>query len=133
MEYKKLIFDEKQILNLYLDNQWLAYTSNPKELFEGIKNSLDCIGAYDNNLLTGLIRTVGDGLTIIYIQDILILKSYQRQGVGKELMNYILDKYKNVRQILLTTDNQEASKKFYETLGYKEYSKINLVGYFYKK
>lgn len=131
MEIKKLIYDEVAILNLYNDNGWYAYTKNPDKLFKGIKQSLDIIGVYDGNLLVGLIRTVGDSETIIYIQDILILKEYQGKGLGTKLVKSVLDKYKEVRQIMLTTDDLGNLRSFYESLGFKEYKEENLLGYYY--
>lgn len=40
-------------------------------------NSLKLWTAWDGKKLVGQARVVGDGLTIIYIQDILVLKNYQ--------------------------------------------------------
>jgi ribosomal protein S18 acetylase RimI-like enzyme len=133
MEYKQLIWNQEQILNLYLDNQWFAYIKKKEKLFNGIKNSLDCIGAYDNEQLVGLVRTIGDSETIIYIQDILVLKAYQGRGIGKKLISMILEKHSEVRQILLSTDDQEYIKRFYESLGFLKYNDMNLIGYYYKK
>lgn len=131
--YKKLVFNEKSILQLYLDNNWTNYTSNPEKLFKGIKSSLYSLGAYDDLSLVGLIRVVGDGFNIIYIQDILILTNYQHQGVGTKLLNLILNKYKNVRQIVLTTDNTEIQKSFYEKNNFLPFSSLGLTGFIKKK
>lgn len=133
IRYKPLIYNEDAIINLYLDNEWYAYTNTKELLFNGIKNSLDVIGAYEDQLLVGLIRTVGDANTIIYIQDILVLKKYQRQGIGKRLMMQIIEKYTHVRQIILTTDDTDKTKKFYESLGLISYQKIDAVGFMVKK
>ena len=133
INYKPLIYDEAAILQLYLNNEWYAYTNRKELLFNGIRNSLDVIGAYDNDLLVGLIRTVGDLNTIIYIQDILVLKEYQRQGIGKYLIKSIVDKYNAVRQICLMTDNSEKTRKFYESLGLISYDKVQTIGYIVKK
>ncbi|AIO18093.1 Acetyltransferase (GNAT) family protein [Candidatus Izimaplasma bacterium HR1] len=131
--YQDLVFDEDAILNLYLNNEWYAYTNKKEQLFSGIKNSLDVIAAYDKSLLVGLIRTIGDANTIVYIQDILVLKEYQRQGIGRTFMKMIIEKYPNVRQVCLMTDESERSRKFYESLGLEDYSKQNTVGYIVKK
>lgn len=133
MEIKKLIYNEEQILNLYLDNHWLAYTNEPSKLFEGINNSLDAYGAYIDGLLVGLIRTIGDSSTIIYIQDVLVLKSYQGRGIGSKLVRLILDKYQSVRQIVLSTDNKAALRGFYEPLGFKEYRDMNILGFYFNR
>ena len=133
IDYKPLIYNEDAILQLYLNNEWYAYTNRKELLFNGIRNSLDVIGAYDNDLLVGLIRTIGDSNTIIYIQDILVLKEYQRQGIGKHLIKIIVDKYADVRQICLMTDNSDKTRKFYESLGLISYDKVQTIGYMVKK
>lgn len=131
MEIKQLVFNKEAILKLYLDNEWYAYTKDEDKLFKGIKNSLDVLGIYDDDLLVGLIRTVGDSETFVYILDLLILKDYQGKGYGKQLVLKIINKYKDVRQILLTTDNIEDLKAFYKSLGFKEYGESNILGYYY--
>lgn len=131
--YKDLVFNKEQIKNLYLDNQWYAYTNDEDRLFNGILNSSDCIGAYRDNELVGLVRTVSDGETICYIQDILVLRNYHRQGIGKSLMNIIKDKYKHVRQIVLMTENTENTKEFYRNVGMVSYDKIGTIGFIVKK
>jgi ribosomal protein S18 acetylase RimI-like enzyme len=131
--FQNLIYDENAILNLYNENEWIAYINDKQSLFRGIKNSLDIIAAYDNGLLVGMIRTVGDRETIIYIQDILVLPQYQRRGIGTILLKRIIDKYKTVRQIVLATDNTIKTSKFYESIGMESYEKSDIVGFRVKK
>lgn len=131
--FKELEFDEKAIMDLYLSNKWYAYTNDKESLFNGIKNSLDCIGAYDNDLLVGFIRTIGDKETIIFIQDILVLEQYQRRGIGRSLMKLIISKYSKVRQISLTTHDSEKTRKFYESLGLVCHENNKLIGFTVKK
>ncbi len=131
--YSELHFNKPAILKLYKDNEWTLYTENPKKLFDGILNSLYCYGAYDKKRLVGLVRVVGDNNTIIYIQDILILKSYQNKGIGTKLLSDIINKYEGVRQLILTTDNSVMQKKFYEKNGFVEFIDSNLVGFRLKK
>ena len=133
IEYKDTIINENDILELYLDNGWTNYTKDKESLFKGIKNSLYISFAYDAGQLVGLIRAVGDGYTIIYIQDILILKSYQRKGIGTTLINKLLKKYKDVRQICLTTDLTKNQKKFYVSCGFKKYKDKKITGFMYNK
>ncbi len=133
IEYKELVYDERQIINLYLNNEWYAYTNNKDKLFQGIKHSLFCMGAYDDNRLIGMIRVVGDGSTIIYIQDILVYREYQKQGIGTVLLNKILEKYSNVRQILLMTDKTDTLQNFYEKNGFVKVNEVNLISYKYRR
>ena len=134
IDYKNLIIDEDQLRNLYLDNKWFAYTNDFENLIKGIKNSTDVIGAYDGELLVGLIRTISDQATVCHIQDILILDSHKHQGIGTKLLTMIFDKYINVRQVILITDiNDPRSNNFYKKLGMVEYKDRNCIGYQVKK
>src|SRR5690606_9643670 len=95
-ETKKI--DTKNLQTLYEDAEWYAYTRDMNKLEQALSNSLYALSAWEENRLIGLIRVIGDGLTIIYIQDILVLKSHQNQGLATELMNHVLNKFEEVRQ-----------------------------------
>lgn len=66
-----------------------------------------------------IIRVVGDGYSIVHIQDILILPEYQRSGIGTALIKRILEMYKDVYQKSLLTDNTEKTVQFYKSLGFE--------------
>ena len=131
--YKELHYNEVDILELYKDNEWTNYTQNPELLFSGIKKSLYSYAAYDGDALVGLVRVVGDDNTIIYIQDILVLRRYHNKGIGSILIKEIIDKYKDVKQIVLTTDTTDAQKVFYEKNGFKEHKDLKLVAFMVDK
>ncbi|MDZ5254069.1 GNAT family N-acetyltransferase [Clostridium sp. LIBA-8841] len=108
---------DKDILYLYNDVGWSSYTKDIDTLMKSIENSLKVITVWDKALLVALIRVVGDGHSIIYIQDILVLRKYQNKGIGKILVEIILDKYKNTRQKVLLTDKQIRLFHFIKRLG----------------
>jgi len=112
----KIPFDK--ILNLYNDAGWLAYTQKPEILKKAFENSLLVISAWEGEQLLGLIRLVGDGFTIIYIQDILVLEAQQRKGIGKQLIVKALTTYPNVRQTVLMTDDTIKTRAFYQSCGF---------------
>ena len=74
-----MVFDEEDIRCLYLDAQWTNYTKDMPKLMNALKKSLMVVTAWESDKLVGLIRVVGDGLTIIYIQDILVKRAYKRK------------------------------------------------------
>lgn len=122
-----IIPDLNQLLELYNDVEWSAYTNDPDNLKNAVDNSLKVWTAWDEDRLVGLARVVGDGYTIIYVQDILVMESYQRYGIGSRLLKLILEEYKTVRQIVLMTDNSEKTINFYEKNGMvniKEYEGV---------
>lgn len=112
-----IIPDKKELLDLYNDASWTAYTEDIDLLEKAIKNSLKVWTLWDREKLIGLARIVGDGHTITYLQDILILKAYQGQGLGSRLLSQIVEENKNIRQFVLLTDNSEMTKNFYKKLG----------------
>ena len=114
-EYTKFKLDE--ILPLYTQVGWTAYTEDMPALERGFQHSLLVLAAYENDALLGLIRVVGDGATVILIQDILVDPEKQRQGIGSALLKAVLDRYPNVRQIQLTTDDTPKTVAFYQSLG----------------
>ncbi|EGT5619875.1 N-acetyltransferase, partial [Clostridium perfringens] len=124
-----IILNVKDILYLYNDVGWSSYTKNIDSLIKSIKNSLKVISVWDKDLLVGLIRVVGDGHSIIYIQDILILQKYQNRGIGKRLIEIILDKYKNVRQKVLLTDKEEKNILFYKKVGFSMAEEFGCVSF----
>lgn len=100
-------------------------------LKKSFKNSLLVITSREdyNHGLLGLVRVVGDGETIIYIQDLLVREKYRRQGIGTELIKMVLKKYKHVRQKVLITDDTEETRLFYESLGFNECGEKDLLGF----
>ena len=122
-------YNEEEILRLYTAVGWTAYTENMPVLREGFKNSMLVLAAYDGEELLGIIRTVGDGATIVFVQDILIFPDKQRQGIGTALLKAVLDRYANVRQIELATDNTPKTVAFYKSMGFSEMSEIGCCGF----
>lgn len=89
-------YNENEILALYNSVEWINYTNNPEMLRNAFNNSLTIVGAYEDERLIGIIRVVGDGHSIIYIQDIIVLPEYQRKGIGSLMVKEILNLYAHV-------------------------------------
>lgn len=79
-----------------------------------IKNSL-CFGIYENNKQIGFARVISDYATSALLRDVFILESYRGQGLGKWLINYILEypELQNVQKWLLgTKDAHELYRRY---------------------
>jgi GNAT superfamily N-acetyltransferase len=124
-----LHYDETEILHLYKSVGWSNYYEKPEMLRNAYANSLCTLGAFDGEKLVGIIRVVGDGYSIIYIQDLLILPEYQHRKVGTKLLSAIVDKYKDVYQKVLITDKTEKTVTFYKSLGFFELTEIGYVAF----
>ena len=130
MEIKEYTtYNDNEILNLYASVGWTAYTDHPETLKMGFEKSLLVLGVYEDDTLLGILRAVGDGTTIVFIQDILVKPDYQRRGIGTALLKQALSRYARVRQIQLATDNTEKTKAFYRSCGFRELSEIGCCGF----
>ncbi len=111
-----------EVLRLYEAVGWSAYTRDPERLIRGLRKSLRVVTARIDGRLVGLARVVGDGETIVYLQDILVLPALQRTGIGRQLFEAAFSPYRAVRQHVLITDSEAKQRAFYEAMGFKEIS-----------
>lgn len=75
-------------------------------------------------------RVVGDGVSIVYIQDLIVLEAHKRKQIGTKLMNHVLALYSNVRQITLLTDDVQELKDFYTSLGFKDSNELGMKSFY---
>lgn len=130
IEIKKgLVPDIDDVLKLYDDCGWTAYTDEPELLEKAIKNSLALWTIWDGEILVGLARAVGDGATISYLQDLLILKVYQGKGLGTRLLREVLYDNTAIRQFVLLTEDNEKNKNFYKKSGLNPVSDFACISF----
>ena len=120
---------EAEILSLYKAVGWSNYWEHPEMLEKAYAGSLCTFAAYEGEKLLGIIRCVGDGYSILFIQDILVYPEHQRKGIGTGLMQTVLEKYPHVYQIELATDNTEKTVSFYKALGFRPLQDIGCCGF----
>lgn len=126
---KYSIPDIDSLHQLYRSVQWGSYTDDLIRLKQSLLNSLCVISAWSDHQLVGLIRTVGDGETIVYIQDILVHPDFQHQGIGRRLMVTMLEEYQGVRQIVLICDDDTGNHSFYQSCGFRQGQTYNCSSY----
>lgn len=124
-----LLPEMKKVLALYGDVGWSAYTDQPDSLEKGLRQSLKVWTAWDGEQLVGLARVVGDGVTIIYLQDLLVRTDYQGKGLGSRLLQLVLNEYQAVRQLILLTDEAEETIHFYEKNGMEDVRKYQCTAF----
>lgn len=87
-----------------------------------IANSLYTVCAYDGGKIVGFGRLIGDGAMFLYVQDIMVLPEYQGQKVGTGIMERIVKKileYKQINRDLRAYLGASAGKEeFYKRFGF---------------
>ena len=122
-------------LALYASVGWSAYTSDPARLERSLTGSHLVLTARDDDgALVGLARTVSDGESICYVQDILVAPTVQRSGIGRALLEEIGQRYGHCLFLALTTDaagtgDASSSHPFYASMGFQRHADLGLAAF----
>ena len=125
---KQEIVKLEDVLHLYQAVGWTNYTNQPQMLEQSLAHSLAIYVARDSEEIVGLVRLVGDGFSSVFVQDLIVLPSYQRQGIGSDLMKEALGDYKDAYQVQLATEQTEKTLGFYRSLGFETLSAYDCTG-----
>ena len=125
---KQEIVKLEDVLHLYRAVGWTNYTNQPKMLEQSLSHSLVIYLALDGDAVVGLIRLVGDGFSSVFVQDLIVLPSYQRQGIGSSLMKEALEDFKEAYQVQLATEQTEENVGFYRSMGFETLSTYDCTG-----
>ena len=125
---KQEIVKLEDVLHLYQAVGWTNYTHQPEMLEQALSHSLAIYVVLDGDAVVGLIRLVGDGFSSVFVQDLIVLLSYQRQGIGSALMKEALEDYKEVYQVQLATEQTEKNVGFYRSMGFETLSTYDCTG-----
>ena len=125
---KQEIVKLEDVLHLYQAVGWTNYTNQPQMLEQSLSHSLAIYLALDGDAVVGLIRLVGDGFSSVLVQDLIVLPSYQRQGIGSSLMKEALEDFKEAYQVQLATEQTEKNVVFYRSMGFETLSTYDCTG-----
>ncbi|HLR07750.1 MAG TPA: GNAT family N-acetyltransferase [Bacillota bacterium] len=114
--YDNVDFSDIQHLNKEAGWTALANNLNTKEAWEN-SNVAYVVKNRDEKLI-GYIRGLTDRYVSLFICEMLIHKRYRGLGIGKQLLQYVHDKYPTTRIEMLATST---SRSFYENLGYRAF------------
>jgi predicted N-acetyltransferase YhbS len=90
-----------------------------------IHNANLVITAWDTDLLIGISRAISDFSYATYLSDLAVRKSYQNQGIGKELIRRTqLESGAETKIILLSAP---AAEKYYPKIGFTHHPQAWLL------
>lgn len=131
-EFGSELVDE--VYQLYEKNEWESYLGDKDKLCRAFDKSRFIIGAFDEGHLVGFARCVGDDEYIVYVQDLIVDPSYQRRGIGKQLMKLVSDRYPAIHQFVLITDrDDDTANEFYKSIGLSENCNGYPVNHYFRK
>ncbi|MEA5126646.1 MAG: GNAT family N-acetyltransferase [Proteiniphilum sp.] len=108
-------FSENELKDLFLSVNWSS-GNYPEKLVIAMENSSSVFTAWDGEKLVGLINVLDDGIMTAYVHYLLINPDFHGRGIGKNLVNYVKEKYKDYLRIVLIAYNKEIG--FHEHCGF---------------
>ena len=82
------------------------------------ENTYKVVTAWDNNKIVGAGRMISDGYCYGWIHDIGVLESYRYKGVGKGVMDTLMDEKE---PLLFGLTSSFMAVDFYKKLGFKKH------------
>jgi len=123
MYYTDKKVDYEKLQTLFNQVGWNDKTNDINRLRAMVKNSQIVVTAWDEEIMIGFARCTTDYVFNGQINNVVIDLKYRRKGIGKALINKILDSSKQVTYMLRgSIRNQE----FYRSLGFED-GPISLV------
>jgi GNAT superfamily N-acetyltransferase len=106
-----------QILPLYQANGWSS-AQKPDLLHQALLNSHSLVSAWDGETLVGLGNAISDGFLVVYYPHLLVNPDYQGQGIGKQIMAILQQKYAAMHMQILVAEHEAIA--FYEKCGFTQ-------------
>lgn len=101
----------KDLQDLFRSVGWL-FANYPERLKKAIDNSETVFTAWDDGKLVGLINAIDDSELTAYVHYLCVNPEYQGQGIGKNLLQRIKEKYKDYLYIILIAENEPLLKYY---------------------
>lgn len=81
-------------------NEKVGWGSRNVDIVErALRNTLFGITVFDDDKVVAMARIIGDESIFLYIQDVIVIPEYQGNGIGKEIMNILLEKINECKKI----------------------------------
>ena len=112
--------EEAEVIALNKANEWSS-AEKPDQLLAALRNSHSMVTARINGRLVGICNAISDGHLVVYFPHMLVYPTFQRQGIGKKMMQAMLAKYAGFHQLMLTADGNALD--FYKSLGFSRAGK----------
>ncbi|WP_019868215.1 GNAT family N-acetyltransferase [Methylovulum miyakonense] len=112
--------EQSEVIALYRANEWSS-AEKPEQLLAALRNSHSLVTARLNGHLIGIGNAISDGHLVVYFPHMLVHPNHQRQGVGKQMMQAMQEKYTGFHQQMLTADGNAID--FYKSLGFSRAGK----------
>jgi aralkylamine N-acetyltransferase len=112
----------QDLIQIYKEAGWWepSWEQNSDFLNLIVKNSAVFVGALLDNKLVGMGRALSDLSSDAYIQDLAVLKKFRGQGIGKKIIQKLIEQLKAENVDWIGVVAQPGTTWFYEKLGFEQ-------------
>lgn len=120
MEYKENALCYEDYCKLRESVEWLLFSEEQTQ--KALNHSLYTVIAVDDNQTVGMGRLIGDGMCYV-IADIVVRPDYQKQGIGKRIVDMMIEYVDKTTPVGGRSSIQLIAEKgketFYVKMGFK--------------
>ena len=116
----------EEIVDLYKSAEWWRDVPEVRVAVSSIIRGSFCfmVARLPEGRIIGMARAISDGCSDAYIQDVTVLPSYRKQGIGRELVRRLTEYCVDRKISWIGLVAEPGTRDFYERLGY-----VPLAGY----
>lgn len=123
--YKNKNITAMELAKLFSASGIIRPVDDLKRIDKMIRKADFIISAYDNNNLVGIARCITDFSYCCYLSDLAVHKDYQKQGIGKALIDKVREEIGDeISLILLSSD---IALNYYEKVGFTKANNAFLI------
>ena len=112
--------DTAEVVCLYQAAGWWEEHYVAEAFIPGmVKNSTCFAGAFDHGRMIGMGRAVSDKVSDAYIQDVVVLDEYRRQGIGGKIVKRLILELKAKGIDWIGLIGKPGTEAFYASLGFE--------------
>ena len=114
-------WSKEDIVTLYKSAGWWKESYDPSAIKQLITGSFAFAVAVNpsSGKAIGMGRIIADGASDAYIQDLVVLPEYRGQGIGKQLVNALLDRCLSKGMTWIGLISEPGQDGFYSSIGFK--------------
>ena len=110
-------YTSNDLKELFQSVGWLS-ANYSERLKKALDNSETVFTAWDGERLVGLVNAIDDSELTAYVHYLCVNPEHRGQGIGKNLLQRVKEKYKNYLYIILIAENEELVK-YYSKNGFE--------------
>jgi aralkylamine N-acetyltransferase len=123
IEYEKVTSAPVEaIVDLYRAGGWWHENQESRDAIEPMIRGSFCfmIARAESGQIIGMGRAISDGASDAYIQDVVVLAPYRRQGIGRKLILRVVEYCLNHKIRWIGLLAEPGTHAFYEEIGFSQ-------------